>query len=84
MIISYAKTIEDGNKGTNFTGIVFGASSSYINPYDESTEGKIGIVANGVTTVIATARRFNNEEVMHIILNLVQSKNVLMKLTQTE
>ena len=50
----YAKTIEDGNKGSNFTGIVFGASSSYINPYDDSSEGKIGIVANGVTTVIAS------------------------------
>ena len=48
------KTIEDGNKGSNFTGIVFGASSSYINPYDDSSEGKIGIVANGVTTVIAS------------------------------
>jgi len=50
----YAKTIEDGNKGSNFTGIVFGANSSYINPYDDSSEGKIGIVANGVTTVIAS------------------------------
>ena len=33
---------------------MFGASSSYINPYDDSSEGKIGIVANGVTTVIAS------------------------------
>ena len=33
---------------------MFGANSSYINPYDDSSEGKIGIVANGVTTVIAS------------------------------
>ena len=50
----YAKTIEDGAKGTSFTGIVFGPTSSYIQPYDDSTEGKIGFVAAGTTTVIAT------------------------------
>ena len=50
----YAKTIEDGAKGTSFTGIVFGNTSTYIQPYDDSTEGKVGIVAGGTTTVIAT------------------------------
>ena len=50
----YTKTIEDGAKGTSFTGIVFGNSSTYIDDYDDSTEGKIGLVAGGTTTVIAT------------------------------
>ncbi len=50
----YTKSIEDGAKGTSFTGIVFGNTSTYIQPYDDSTEGKIGIVAGGTTTVIAT------------------------------
>ena len=50
----YAKTIEDGAKGTSFTGIVFGNTSTYIQPYDDSTEGKVGIIAGGTTTVIAT------------------------------
>ena len=50
----YAKTIEDGAKGSSFTGIVFGASSTYIDNYDDSSEGKIGLVAAGTTTVIAT------------------------------
>ena len=45
----YAKTIEDGKKGSSFTGIVFGASSTYIDNYDDPNEGKIGLVAAGTT-----------------------------------
>ena len=33
---------------------MFGPTSSYIQPYDDSTDGKIGFVAAGTTTVIAT------------------------------
>ena len=43
----HAKTIEDGAKGSSSTGIVFGASSTYIDNYDDPNEGKIGLVAAG-------------------------------------
>ena len=43
-------------KGANFTGIALGNDNPYIVGLDESTEGQIALVADGVVPVIATAQ----------------------------
>ena len=52
----YTKYIESEGKGANFTGIALGNDNPYIVGLDESTEGQIALVADGVVPVIATAQ----------------------------
>ena len=50
----YTKFIESNAKTNNFTGIALGSDNPYIDALDESSEGKVAFVADGVTPVIAT------------------------------
>jgi len=50
----YTKYIESDAKTANFTGIALGSSNPYIVGLDESSEGKVAFVADGVVPVIAT------------------------------
>lgn len=52
----YTKYIESQGKGANFTGIALGNDNPYIVSLDESTEGQIALVADGVVPMIATAQ----------------------------
>ena len=52
----YTKYIESEGKGANFTGIALGSDNPYIVSLDESSEGQIALVADGVVPVIATAQ----------------------------
>ena len=52
----YAKYIESEGKGANFTGIALGSGNPYIVGLDESSEGQVAFVADGVVPVIATAQ----------------------------
>lgn len=50
----YTKYIESDAKTVNFSGIAFGSNNPYISLLDESSEGKIAFVADGVVPLIAT------------------------------
>ena len=50
----YTKYIESDAKTANFTGIALGSSNPYIVALDESSEGSVAFVADGVTPLIAT------------------------------
>jgi len=52
----YTKYIESDAKTANFTGVAFGSSNPYIVSLDESSEGKIAFVADGVVPIIATTQ----------------------------
>jgi len=52
----YTKFIESEGKGANFTGIALGSGNPYIVGLDESSEGQVAFVADGVVPVIATAQ----------------------------
>ena len=50
----YTKFIESQGKGANFTGLALGNDNPYIVGLDESSEGQVAFVADGVVPVIAT------------------------------
>jgi hypothetical protein len=50
----YTKFIESDEKTANFTGIALGSGNSYIDALDDSSEGKVAFVADGVVPLIAT------------------------------
>jgi hypothetical protein len=51
----YTKYIESDAKTVQFTGIAFGSNNPYIVGLDESSEGKVAFVADGVVPLIATS-----------------------------
>ena len=50
----YTKFIESDEKTANFTGIALGSGNAYIDALDDSSEGKVAFVADGVVPLIAT------------------------------